>query len=67
MDLKSKALDKELDRELENKEKIKLTMPVVLTNENKSEHNAAEAVHKALKELEDFYLLCENNTNSKKC
>lgn len=63
LDFKSKSLDKNLKREEENKEKIKATMPVVLTNENKSEQKATEAVLKALKELEDFYSLCEQNTN----
>lgn len=65
LDLKSKSLDKEIEREEENKEKIKATMPVILTNENKSEQTAIDAVNKALKELEDFYTFCENNTNSK--
>lgn len=65
LDLKSKSLDKEIEREEENKEKIKATMPVILTNENKSEQNATEAVNKALKELEEFYTFCENNNNSK--
>lgn len=63
LDFKSKSLDKNLKREEENREKIKATMPVVLTNENKSEQKATEAVLKALKELEDFYSLCEQNTN----
>ncbi|XP_075165668.1 dim gamma-tubulin 5 [Haematobia irritans] len=63
LDFKFKALDKSLKKEEENKEKIKATMPVVLNNENKSEHRANEAVQKALNELEDFYMLCEQTKN----
>ncbi|XP_013097699.2 augmin complex subunit dgt5 [Stomoxys calcitrans] len=62
-DFKSKALDKCLKREEENKEKILATMPVILTNDNKSEQKANEAVLKALKELEDFYTLSEQGSN----
>uniref|UniRef100_A0A1I8NYQ8 Uncharacterized protein n=1 Tax=Stomoxys calcitrans TaxID=35570 RepID=A0A1I8NYQ8_STOCA len=63
LDFKSKALDKQLKKEEENKEKIKTTMPITLTNENKSEHKANESVLRALKELENFYTLCEQNNN----
>ncbi|XP_061394199.1 augmin complex subunit dgt5 [Musca vetustissima] len=63
LDFKSKALDKNIKREEDNREKIKATMPVVLTHENKSEQKANEAVLKALKELEDFYTFCEQNNN----
>ncbi|KAI8128742.1 hypothetical protein FF38_09976 [Lucilia cuprina] len=64
LDLKSKALDKEIEREEQYREKIKSTMPVILSNENKSESKASEAVNEALKELEDFYTFCENNTKA---
>ena len=40
-------------------------MPVLLTNENKSESNASDAVQKALNVLDEYYTLCENNNNGK--
>lgn len=62
---KSKSLDKEILREKENNDKILATTPVLLTNENKSESNASDAVQKALNVLEEYYTFSENNNNGK--
>lgn len=61
LEFKSKDLDNKIKTEEKYKESIEATMPVMLTNDNKSESDAMEAVSKALKELSDFYEFCENN------
>lgn len=65
LNLKSKSLDKQIQREKENNNKITATMPVLLTNQNKSESKASDAVLKASSLLEEYYTFSENNNNGK--
>ncbi|KAH8369927.1 hypothetical protein KR093_001482 [Drosophila rubida] len=58
LELKLADLNKKYDQEQDIKKQILATMPVKLSNKNASERLATQAVEKALKELGNFYNIC---------
>ncbi|EDW08268.1 augmin complex subunit dgt5 [Drosophila mojavensis] len=64
LQLKLESLNKTYDQELSNKAQILSTMPVKLNQKNASEKLATKAVEQALKELEQFYKICNADGHS---
>ncbi|XP_064548033.1 augmin complex subunit dgt5 [Drosophila montana] len=64
LQLKLESLTKNYEQELQNKAQILATMPVKLSNKNASEKLARKAVEQALKELENFYNICNAEGNN---
>lgn len=64
LQLKLESLSKTYEQELLNKEQILSTMPVKLNQKNASEKVASKAVEQALKELEQFYRICNTEGNN---
>ncbi|XP_017106209.2 augmin complex subunit dgt5 [Drosophila bipectinata] len=64
LDLKLESLNKSHEQELKNKAQILATTPVKLNSKNASEKQAAKAVEKALKQLEEFYGMCDDGSSA---
>ncbi|XP_034479494.1 augmin complex subunit dgt5 [Drosophila innubila] len=62
--LKLESLNKNYEEELQNKMLIQSTIPVKLSCKNASEKLATQAVKQALKELENFYITCNEDENN---
>ncbi|KAH8271599.1 hypothetical protein KR018_010789, partial [Drosophila ironensis] len=64
LELKLQSLSECHEQELKNKAQILATTPVKLSPKNSSEKQAARAVEQALKELEQFYSVCDEGHGS---
>ncbi|XP_017019786.1 augmin complex subunit dgt5 [Drosophila kikkawai] len=62
--LKLQSLNKSSEQEQTTKTQILATTPVVLNSRNASEKQAARDVETALKKLENFYGVCDEDTNA---
>ncbi|XP_022224635.2 augmin complex subunit dgt5 [Drosophila obscura] len=64
LELKLESMKKSYEQELRNKAQILATTPVKLNSENASEKKASRVVEQALKELDKFYGVCNDETNN---
>ncbi|BFG05227.1 augmin complex subunit dgt5 [Drosophila madeirensis] len=64
LELKLESMNKSYELELKNKAQILATTPVRLSSENASEKQASNVVEQALKELDAFYGVCNDETNN---
>ncbi|XP_033244988.1 augmin complex subunit dgt5 [Drosophila miranda] len=64
LELKLESMKKSYEQELRNKAQILASTPVQLSSENASEKRATKVVEQALKELDTFYGVCNDETNS---
>ncbi|XP_060659220.1 augmin complex subunit dgt5 [Drosophila nasuta] len=64
LELKLEDLNKKFEQEQQIKQQIIATMPVKLSTKNASERLASKDVEKALKELGNFYNICNTHGNN---